>query len=207
MPGKQRNFYAVLPAAGRSRRMGAAHKLMLPWRNSTVIASVLQQWAQSKATSLFVVIRADDIELQSECRKVDRCELILPDVAPADMKESIQVAVRYIEQNYHPSSADRCLIAPADLPTLTTSIIDRVIVAGQSSDCIVAPLFGDRSGHPICLPWEETPRLFQLAPDQGVNQLMMSGPVEMFSLPGGLRPEDIDTPEDYQRLRSMDLSR
>ena len=79
-------------------------------------------------------------------------------------------------------------------------IINRVIAASRETESTVAPLFGDRSGNPICLPWVYTQRIMELEEDQDINQLLMSGPAEMFSLPAALRPQDIDTPEDYRRL-------
>ena len=54
--------FAVVPAAGRSERMGAP-KLLLPLGDSTVIEHVLAAWTASPVTRTVVVVRADDAEL------------------------------------------------------------------------------------------------------------------------------------------------
>ena len=51
--------FAIVPAAGHSRRMGQA-KLLLPWAVGTVIDSVLQAWTTSSVDRTYIVVRAAD---------------------------------------------------------------------------------------------------------------------------------------------------
>ena len=46
---------AILLAAGSSTRMGGVNKLLLPWKNSTVIAHTIQQLLTSGAGEVIVV--------------------------------------------------------------------------------------------------------------------------------------------------------
>ena len=43
-------FFGLIPAAGRSRRMGQ-HKLMLPWHDARIIDRVLQAWTSSRVST------------------------------------------------------------------------------------------------------------------------------------------------------------
>ena len=51
--------FAVIPAAGRSQRMGQP-KLLLPWGRTTVIEHVLGVWRASRVTHTVIVVHPDD---------------------------------------------------------------------------------------------------------------------------------------------------
>lgn len=192
--------FAVIPAAGHSRRMGDDHKLLLPWGESTVIDQVLAAWTASSVERVVIVFRQDDRGLGQACSRWPAVRQLMPDDDPADMKRSIQLAVEQLDAEYHPPATDRWLVAPADLPTLTSELIDRLVAAGDSSDAIIAPRFDGHRGHPVSFPWSLTSELFRLGADQGINTIMENHPVQWLDLPAGDRPQDIDTPEDYDRL-------
>ena len=48
--------FAIIPACGRSVRMGTP-KLLMPWKDSTVIEAVLAAWEQSQIDEIVVVVR------------------------------------------------------------------------------------------------------------------------------------------------------
>lgn len=192
--------FAVIPAAGRSRRMGREHKLLLPWRGATVIDHVLDAWTASSVEQVVIVVRKDDQLLQQACQRWQAVELSVPESDPEDMKRSIQLGVARIADSYQPHASDRWMVAPADLPTLRTELIDRLVAAGAGSDAILAPRFAGHRGHPVSFPWSLTGELFRLGADQGIDQILENHAVEWLDLPAEERPEDIDTPVDFQRL-------
>ncbi|HUP81667.1 MAG TPA: nucleotidyltransferase family protein [Pirellula sp.] len=198
---KDSKILAIIPAAGRSIRMAGQHKLLLPWReNSTVIGEVLQAWSDSLVTHIAIVVRLDDLELQSVCRRWSNIDLITPLVAPHDMKESIRLGLEFFMTKHGPSELDRWMVAPADMPTLNSLLINTVIEKAQSSGDIVIPRFNGRRGHPISLPWGIAAQVGELPSNQGLDRLVANYPVNYVDLPGDQRPEDIDTPEDYARV-------
>ena len=123
------------------------------------------------------------------------------------MKASVQIGLRHIESQFHPSAGDRCFVAPADLPTLSASIIDRMIDTPSPATTIVVPQFGDKHGHPILLPWPMTQEVFALAEDEGINKLVD----RHRKLTVDFAPEDVvkdvDTPQQYEAARERDRQR
>src|SRR6185503_7858698 len=119
-------FFAITPAAGKSRRMGQA-KLTLPWRGSTIIEVVLNAWRQSKATEIIVVVNNDDLRLIELCKTITN-NVVLVD-GPPEMKDSIQHGLAFARDSLHASDGDAWLLAPADLPGLCSPHIDAVIDA------------------------------------------------------------------------------
>ena len=52
--------FAIIPAAGRSQRMGEP-KLLLPWGQSTIIEHVLAVWCASRVEAVVMVVHPDDV--------------------------------------------------------------------------------------------------------------------------------------------------
>lgn len=198
----QRPTFAIVPAAGRSCRMGQS-KLLLPWRGTTVIEHVIDAWLRSRVTQVVVVARRDDLELT---RRVARQPVVLvtPELDPLDMKASIQHGIEYLNRTANPRASDGCFIAPADLPRLSAAVIDRLIDAraalSDSMYPVVLPYFGGQRGHPGLLPWSLLMQVPKLSDRQGVNALVDQHSQFNVLFDFGEYIGDIDTMEDYQRL-------
>ena len=190
--------YAIVPAAGRSRRMGQS-KLLLPWADWTVIDQLLFTWLSSNVDQVVVVVRENDEDLKAACG----CwpvHLIKPVDTPRNMKESIQIGMNFLENHWQPTNEDRCLIAPADLPGLTSAVINRLIECNAGSSTAVIPRFGDRQGHPVLLPWPVLQQISDLSDAQGVNQIVDQNPQYAVAFSADEYFQDIDTPKEYQAL-------
>ena len=210
-------------------------KLLLPFRDGTVLDAVLGAWTASRVDVVVAVVRADDCELQNACRRWP-LEVVCPDEDPADMKASVLVGLRWIEVNCEPSAADACFVSPADLPRIESSVIDRLIDtwldaerscdangkaatdrkagvdidANMSVGCdfgsLVMPQFGDRVGHPALFPWPATRMIDELTKDEGIDRIVKRQPKRMVAFPAGKRFSDIDTPEDYRNTIDRDVA-
>lgn len=205
--------FVVLPAAGHGRRMkdnnnssgnsklSGRSKLLLPWKDHTIIDEVLSVWTTSAIAAVVVIVRRGDKALQKAIRRWPGVELLAPEEDPPEMKKSIRVGLHYLQATRSIQANDRWLIAPSDLPTLSASVIGEVIAASQSTDQIVAPRFDGRNGHPVSLPWALVPHIDTLPPDQGINHLIDQHSVHWVNLPPDQYPADIDTPDDYRNLK------
>ena len=189
-------FFALIPAAGQSQRMGQP-KLLMPWQGKRVIDSVLQAWTNSRVDEVLVVLRNDDDVLMEACREWS-VEVVLLTQPTADMKGSILAGLARIENGYDPAIEDQVLIAPADLPRISAELIDQVVGFADDGK-IVVPYFGEKQGHPIRIPWKLTQQIRALDQSEGLNTLIDAHPISRAPIAAELRPRDIDTPEDYQR--------
>ena len=194
---RNQKIFGLIPAAGHSRRMGQ-HKLLMPWNAEKVIDVVLRAWTDSKVDQVVVVVREDDLKLIEACNPWPVEVLPLAEET-LDMKATVQQGLKFIESNWTPESHDCCLIAPADLPKFSDSVINHVIDSCQGESRVVVPWYGEKQGHPICFPWNATPMIFELGPDEGLNALVTGFDTRRVDLDTHLRPRDIDTPEDYRR--------
>jgi molybdenum cofactor cytidylyltransferase len=197
--------FAVIPAAGRSRRMGQP-KLLLPWGASTVIEHVLAAWSASRVDHVVVVVDPADRELARRCAACG-VEVVVPDEAPAEMKDSVMLGLRWAE-HYQPDARDAWLVAPADMPGLKSEIINLLVdahgaaLARGEKPCIRAARYSGRRGHPVLFPWPLAAEVARLGPDEGLDALVARRGLEHLDVPAGQIPEDFDTPEEYARLRA-----
>lgn len=192
--------FAIIPAAGESRRMGAP-KLLLPWKGSTVIECVLDAWGRSGVQSVVVVIRASD-RLLAERIRGDQVECVAAEPAPRDMKASILLGLDRLQSRFAPDSTDAVLIAPGDLPELSPQLLERVRTSYAPADGkIVVPTILGKRGHPVLFPWRLLEAAKSLAEEEGINVLLeryASLEVSCDDLASRRVWRDLDTPQDYE---------
>jgi molybdenum cofactor cytidylyltransferase len=192
--------FAVIPAAGRSLRMGRP-KLLLPWRGSTLIDAQLSAWSSSRVESVTIVVHPDDALLADHCRQKG-ANVIVPDTPPSEMKVSVAHALRSIAARYEPASHDAWLLAPADMPLLTSVIIDQVLSAyNPQQPSIVVPKYLERHGHPVLFPWALAAEVDKLPANSGLKALRDRHGAQVVAIQDEGILEDIDTPDEYSRLR------
>lgn len=168
--GPLRSF-AIVPAAGHSTRMGR-HKLLLPWGDRPLIDHLLSVWQASCVDRILVVVRRDDGEL-AERVVGDRVERVTADVDPPDMKASVCAALRWLDLHDRPSADDAWLMAPADMPYLSTLVIDHLVTRHIADpQTILVPTLEGRAGHPILLPWFRAAEVFELRENEGIRDLI-----------------------------------
>ncbi len=196
--------FGIVPAAGVSKRMGT-QKLLLPYDGSTLIEHVLSHWSASRVDHTLVVVSPEDQNLIAKCRATDVI-CVIPGTRPIEMKHSVQYALTWLEQNMAPRPNDAWLLAPADLPGLSSDMIDLVVDSyNPRTPTIVVPCHRRRRGHPAMFPWSYSNDVHELAEDQGVNHLLDVHEVVDVLIDNSAILHDLDTPNDYLRAINHDL--
>ena len=198
----ERVLYAVIPAAGLSRRMGRP-KLLLPLGEKTVLARLLETLDRPRVRCRAVVLRRSDEELAAEVQKAGAWA-IQPETDPPEMRESVQHALSAVAERFHPQDEDGWLLVPGDHPVLSAAVIDQLLSAWQTTAAdILIPTCQGRRGHPTLFSWELAGRVPGIPEDRGLNWLVRSGgaTIEEVSLDDPAILTDLDTPADYEALR------
>jgi molybdenum cofactor cytidylyltransferase len=191
---------AIVPAAGRSERMGRP-KLILPIDGVPLIRRVVLALREGGVTMIVVVtppVDADETpRLVTEAER-DGATIVSPRARPPDMRASFEAGLSILEQRTAPAAV---LVVPGDSPGLTAATVARVIVEARSHPGqIVLPTSGGRRGHPLALPWNLARAVRTLPPGVGVNALLTLHKNFVLTLEIADRGvlADLDTPEDYQ---------
>lgn len=197
-----RRLFAVIPAAGHSRRMGTP-KLVLSLGEETVIQRLVHGLSVDGITRTVIVARKEDSVLASHLAGMD-VELVQPEIDPPDMKASVQAALRWIKEHFQPSVEDSWLLIPADHPVMNRALIEKLCSAWSACDAsVMIPTFQGRKGHPAFFRWSVAQDVFQLAEDQGINALWKEGTLDplLYECDDSEILIDLDTPEDYEAVR------
>ncbi|MDX1944260.1 MAG: nucleotidyltransferase family protein [Pirellulaceae bacterium] len=197
--------FAIVPAAGRSVRMGQP-KLLLESGGQPLLSRVLRAWQAANVSQIVVIMRAADAPL-AEIATAAGVAIVQPPVDPPDMKTSIRWGLEFVARNHQPTAGDHWLVAPADMPGLSPTIIAHLI--GQSAihpQRILIPTLAGQRGHPVLLPWPLAAGVGSLAADQGLNSLIVSHdpllvPCDAIATDAVSSFADVDTPEDWGAFR------
>ncbi|MGY8767896.1 MAG: nucleotidyltransferase family protein [Pirellulales bacterium] len=193
--------YAVIPAAGKSRRMGQ-DKLFLRLGKQSIIKTTIDAWSNSNVSRVIVVVDPENRELVEHLSGMD-VDIVIPSFSPPEMKDSVIAGLAHIKQSYSPTEEDAWLLAPADMPGLSFQVINQLLEEYRiSKQNILVPSYEQQSGHPVLFPWKYAAIVQQLTVNQGINVLTKTYPQRNISIAGVQKPVDIDTPDEYQRALS-----
>src|SRR5262245_60156230 len=120
---------ALLPAAGHSTRMGRP-KLSLSLGNSTIIGHTIGALRAAGVEKVLVVVGPHVPELLSLVERAGAVALLLPRETP-DMRATVEVGLRWIEENWRPIDEDAFLLVPADHPALDVGVVKELLVAAE----------------------------------------------------------------------------
>jgi len=187
-------IWAIVLAAGESRRMGAP-KLLLPLDDQTVIEAVLASVKAFAPDGILVVVGAEAAAIMEKAKTYGALTVVNLDYH-LGMLSSVQCGFRQL-----PLEAEAALIFLADQPRIKPQVAETLVKAFRSSgQGIVVPVHGGRRGHPLLLSTRYRTEVESLDPGIGLRQLLDRHPEEILEVPVDdpaiLR--DLDTPEDYR---------
>ena len=191
---------AVILAAGESRRMGQP-KLLLPWGDGCVLDAVLTAVSAAPFDDAVLVSGAYRARVEEiAARHGIRC-VFNPDY-PAGQSTSLIAGLNALGDD------TAAMFILADQPGLDAGLLRRLIEAYRQSDApILQPRTPQgRSGHPVVFAPALFGELRALSGDVGGRPVLQAHKNEVLYLlteDDGIW-QDLDTPEDYRRLRGND---
>jgi molybdenum cofactor cytidylyltransferase len=191
----------VILSAGASSRMGRP-KLLLPWRDTTVIGHLLKQWRELGAMQIAVVHRPNDASLAAELDRLgfpgaDRIENPQPE---RGMFSSILCAAAW------PGWKDEIAtwaIVLGDQPHLRPETLRQLLEFHfVNTDAVCQLEFGGHARHPVLLPRRAFKELKESQAETLKDFLKRTSVRSVrYSVDDPGLALDLDTPEDYQRAQ------
>jgi molybdenum cofactor cytidylyltransferase len=189
---------AIVLAAGKSVRMGQP-KMLLPWENTTVLGTVLQKLGAAGIGEILVVTGAARESVQAVCDKEGVSTVFNRAYAEGEMLSSIQAGIRGL-----PAAVDAVLIALGDQPRMQIQTVVGVVEGFvQSGALLVVPSYQMRRGHPWLIHRSLWPELLQLKHGGNSRDFLHrhAANIRYVEANSPTILEDLDTPQDYLRLR------
>jgi molybdenum cofactor cytidylyltransferase len=190
------NVAAIVLAAGRGARFDAARgKLLADYGGRPLVRRAVEAALGSKASKTIVVTGHARDEIERALAGLPVVFAYNPDFA-IGMASSLRAGLA------HAADSAGALALLADMPDVTSAILDRLIAAFNCAPdrVAVAPVYQGRRGNPVLLGRSLFPRVALLKGDEGARRLLASteGVLEI-AVDEKSVLADIDTREDLER--------
>ena len=187
------DFWAIVLAAGESKRMGFP-KMLLPFKGSTMIETVIQNISESCVKNIIVVLGAESTKMLNVIGNMP-VKYCLNEDYKDGMLSSVKCGFRCL-----PSEYKAVLVFQGDQPLIKAGSINSLISAYLSSvNGLVIPVHNNKRGHPLLIDRKYRYEIEKLDPEKGLRSLAekFSGDVlEVETNENGIL-RDFDTYEEY----------
>lgn len=195
--------FAVIPAAGKSSRMGRP-KLALPLGERTILEHVVAALREAEIEHILVVIGSHVAEL-ADLAESAGASVCFVEALPTGMRGTVEHGLRWLEEHFQPKPEDTWLLTPADHPALDASVVLQLesAAAAHPQFSIVLPTYRGRRGHPTLFSWKHAAAIRAWPAELGLNTYVRQHLTQTLEVPVNNASVlwDMDTPEDYEWLR------
>ncbi len=186
---------AIVLAAGASRRLGDANKLLADVRGKPLAAWAVDAALASRADPVVIVTghQADAVRDALGARPVG----IVHNAAFADgLGTSLAAGIAALD-----AAIEGAVVCLADMPRVTAGHIDRLIDAFMPGT-ICAPVFAGQRGNPVLLPRRLFPEVAALSGDVGARHLLVvhADVVRSVHMDDDAVLFDVDSPADLRAV-------
>ena len=185
----------VILAAGEARRFGKIKQLM-PWGKLSVLESVISSALIAGLDPIYVALGANATLIGEKIIDLPVIILINRDWINGQ-GSSLRLAARNL-----PANGLGLLALLGDQPQITPDLIWAVALKGLESGKVTRPIIGDRRGHPVYFPQTCLSMLRSLGTGQSGRDVVRAFPNEFLPWFDDNMTLDMDTPEDYEILKS-----
>jgi len=162
---------AIVPAAGRSRRMGRC-KPLIEIDGEPMLLRLVRILGEGGTSRRLVVVSRRVAEAIGRRLRATGADVLLNDDPRSEMIDSIRIGLRAVSVS-GPRAADGVLITPADMPRITADDVRACVDAfARDPQQMVVATHGGRRGHPLIVPAAWAPELRSPALDRGLRELL-----------------------------------
>jgi len=185
----------VVLAAGGSSRFGEP-KQLLDWHGKPLVRHVVEL-ATAGGLNPVVVVTGADHDAVSEALRGSRIEVACNPGWESGQSSSVRVGIEAL-----PGDLGGAVFLLVDQPLISPELIQKIVQQHQRTQAaIVLPVIEGNAGNPVLFDRQVFTDLTLLGGDVGGRALFEKFPVCQVAWGDKRSQEDIDTPEDYQRIR------
>jgi molybdenum cofactor cytidylyltransferase len=179
-------------------------KLALPLGDRTILEHVIAALRRAEIEHILVVLGPHVSQLVPLVETAGAQVLALAQET-ADMRDTVEQGLRWLENRLQPHDEDNWLLVPADHPTLDAAVVQQLLQARAAHPefSIIIPKFQGQRGHPALIGWRHVAGIRALPANHGLNTYLRGQATVTLEVPVSSADvlEDLDTPADYERLQ------
>lgn len=170
-------------------------KLLLPFGESTIIESVIQNIIPALNSNILVVLGSHFYEIKQQLSKLPLVVCYNEEYYEG-MLSSVICGFKSL-----PEDAEVALVFLGDQPHIPAAVTEKIVEVWKSTGKgIIIPVFEGKRGHPVLIEMKYRSEIEQLDPEKGLRQLMQKFESEVCEVECNYHEilRDIDTPRDYE---------
>jgi molybdenum cofactor cytidylyltransferase len=186
---------AIVLAAGLSRRMGVP-KMVLPWKNTTVIGQVVDVLAQAGIIEIVVVTGGAHEQVEAALEGLRVKQVFNPRYSDNEMAYSVQAGLSALSDK-----AEATLVALGDQPQIECTVVQAILAAYQQNKSpLIVPSYKMHRGHPWLIVRSLWPEVQNLPPGRTLRDVLnaQADKIDYLQVDTPSILQDLDTPEDYR---------
>lgn len=186
-------IFGIVISAGEGRRMEGRIKQLLPWKNSTILGSIIETLKNSDLEKIYIVLGYEKDKIYNSIKDLltEKFEIIFNENYKKGMLTSIQEALKKA-----PPYFDGFIVFLGDQPFLNKNTVNKLLneVRKGQYPIIVSCYKGER-GHPTFISMKFKDEILSLDPEkEGLRDIIYSARNK--NLVFDLETEDPDTVKD-----------
>ncbi|NNE31068.1 MAG: nucleotidyltransferase family protein [Winogradskyella sp.] len=183
----------LILAAGASSRMKSP-KLLLPYKNRTLIGWSISHALASKANHVSVVLNNETTKLKTEVDSYDVRAII-----NANFKNGLSSSIAAGVKEF--ILYDAILITLADQPNVDAIYLNKMIdYSITNPNTVIGSKYKEAVGVPALFPKTYFNELLNLDGDTGAKTLLNNESIPVLTIASKVNLFDVDTPKDYSDL-------
>ena len=194
MVPSQVNIAGVILAAGQSSRFGQP-KQLLPWGKRNMLNTCIATAKNAMLSPIVVVLGAHYEEILPEMDQ-EGVEVVINHQWAEGQSTSVKAGVSAL-----PEEVYGAVFLLADQPQISVQLIVSIMETAWKRNNVVLPVIMGKRANPVYFPKQAFPALLKLEGDQGGRVVLNQFPNILLEWLDEDMAGDIDTPEDYTRLR------
>src|SRR5262249_42885182 len=144
--------------------------LLLPLGTLTILEGVIQA-IRIAGIERILVVTTDNVPKLAQVAATAGATVATLVEETADMRATVEIGLKWIEETWSPEAADSWLLVPADHPTLDANVIRQLLASEQTNpmQSIFVPTYHGRRGHPTLIRWQHVAAIRAFPLGQGLN--------------------------------------
>lgn len=193
----------IFLAAGSSKRMGKANKLLLPYCNTTLVHYTYLQFKQSEIDEHVVVTGYQHQQIENALA-TEKPNFVHNVNYATGMTSSIQTGFQFLKD-----AATGYMVALSDMPHLTKKEYDLLIAAFKKNytnkALIIVPVINQQQGNPVIFSKEFVSDILKHQNKEGCKLIIQKNNtfVKLITLDNENSFKDIDEQADYLELSNV----
>ena len=193
-----RHLICIILAAGQSKRMNQS-KIILPWVQNTVIENIINAFFDAGVKQIIVVTGGYRELVEEEVSKFRVKTIFNPDYQNGEMNDSLKTGLKEV-----PPECEAIFVALGDQPEISVDDLQAMIEEHKRNpEKLIIPSYSMRRGHPWLVPSTYFTELRSLKAPETMRDFIQKHEKEIqyFVVKSPAILTDLDTPEDYERLK------